>query len=201
MKEIDYIERYLYLKKEGKQSEINSLLRKILDKRNLIGTNITDPRKANTFVLTLIHILQIDMCKDEDEDIKVCQFAYYILGKILHSDIDIEIKIEAFRLRIILLSSFGDYLINTIISIFFSDKKYTSEEFMKQRILCEEYIKRMQLSDFFNIDDLSEGTYNDLLLIDIYNSLDYQSENKVEELKEADFIHNILYKYINKDIK
>jgi len=185
----------------GLQSKLNKHLRNILTNRYEITFSIHDAEIANMFTLCLIQILQLDMCEDEEEDIDVCKLAYFNVSNLIEACDNQEIKIEAYRLRTLLLASFGEYLNDSILSVFYSDRQYSSEEYMVQRNICEDYIKKMQLSDIYTIDDITEGQYNDGLLTEISNTIEEDTAKNTEEIEKAALMHKILYRYIKAGFK
>lgn len=192
----DKIQEFLLLKKAGKQTQVNKLLKEFLEKRYEIAFILDDAKIAHSFMIALLQILSLDLCEDEDEEMDVAKLSYFIISKIINETTNEEIKIECLRLRIILLNSFGELLLESIIRAFYTKSKYNSDEYMAQRNLCSDYIIRMQISDTYIIDDISEGKYSDSLLNDIFNSLEKKVESDEKEIKEAELIHKILHAYI-----
>lgn len=180
----------------GLQSKVNAYLREFLKSRYEIVFSIHDAEIANMFSICLIQILQLDMCEDEDEDIDVCKLAYFNISNVIEACQDEAQQIEAYRLRTLLLAGFGENLNESILSIFYNERKYSTDEYMAQRNICEDYLKKMQLSDIFTIDDITEGKYSDGLLNDISNTIEEDTSFAPKEIEEAALMHKILYAYI-----
>lgn len=198
---IDKINECDNYRKLGLQSKVNPLLREFLKNRYEIVFTLHDAEIANKFTLCLFQILQLDMCEDEEEEIDVCKLAYFNVSNLIQACEDDSIKIESYRLRALLLSHFGELLIDSLVKIFYSERRYSTEEYMAQRSICDDYINKMQLSDIYTIDDITEGTYNDGLLGDISNSLDEETVHTPDEIEKAALMHNVLYAYIKTGYK
>jgi len=185
----------------GLQSKVNSLLREFLTKRYEIVFSLHDAEVSNMFTLCLIQILQLDICEDEEEEIDVCKLAYFNVSNVISTCEDESFKIEAYKYRTILLANFGELLTDGLVNVFYNERQYSSEEFMAQRSICDEYIKKMQLSDIYTIVDISEGKYSDGLLNDISNSIEEEISNDPEEIQKAALMHDVLYAYIKAGYK
>lgn len=184
------------LRKLGLQSKLNIILKDFLKNSYEIVFSIHDAEVSNMFSICLMQILQLDMCEDEDEDMDITKLAYYNMTNVVEACENQELQIEALRLRVLLLASFGENLNDSLVTIFYKDKDYSTAEYMAQRNICDDYIKKMQVSDIYTIDDISEGSYKDGLLSDISNALEEDISFDNEEIKKAELLHKVLYAYI-----
>jgi hypothetical protein len=197
----DKIKESAEFRRLGLQSKLNKNLKEFLKHRYEIVFSIHDAEIANMFSICMMQVLQLDMCEDEDEDIDLSKLIYFNISNVIEHCDDQELQIETLRIRTLLLASFGENLNDSLLSIFFKDKQYSTDEYMAQRNLCDDFLKKMQLSDIYTIDDISEGIYKDGLLTDIANTIEEDATYNNDEIKEAELMHKVLYAFIKAGYK
>jgi hypothetical protein len=199
----DYSEKInlcLDLNEKGKHSEARKLLKVIYNDRHSIVKNIDDTT-SNKLAKCLTQAIKLEIPKNEDEEIDTALIIFYCTSNTIENSKDKPSVIEALRNRVILLYLYGELLIDSLISIIYTQETYPEEALMHQRKLCSELIKKMQLVDIYNIDDYYDDTTSDPIIDQICNSIETETCLNSEEISDAELMHRVVYTYIKSALK
>lgn len=194
------IDLYIELSEQGKHSESRKVLKDIYsDRHHLI--NSIDLERSNKLAKCLIQAIKMEIPQNEDEEIDTALISYYCSSNAIENSNNAELSIEALKNRVILLFLYGELLVDILVSIIYTKETYVEEALMHQRKLCEELIRKMQLVDIYNIDDLSEGNESDPVIDQICNNIETESCLSEEDTSNTELIHKVLYTYIKSVFK
>lgn len=194
------LDLYTELTDKGQHSEARKLLKEIYSERHHLINNI-DPERSNKLAKCLIQAIKMEIPQNEDEEIDTALIAYYCSSNAIENCNNKNLSIESLKNRVILLFLYGELLVDILVSIIYTKEVYVEEALMHQRKLCEELIRKMQLVDIYNIDDLSEGEESDPVIDQICNNIETENCLNQEETANTELMHKVLYTYIKSAFK
>jgi hypothetical protein len=156
----------------------------------------------------IIIMIHWDLIDEEEENIGLAHLAYLYLSKAImeeekkHPEVD---TCELFRLRkdrIIVLKSFDDFFVDSLIDFYFSDQKAENlDDYNEQRKAVLSRMPLMQFADIYLIEQDYPNLRDDEFLLDLANYIEADEEVNEENLKEAFLLQKILFKHTYDKVK
>jgi len=150
---------------------------------------------------SIILMIHLDLIDDEDQNIGLAHLAYLYITKGFLREQNMQPEpdsCELFRIlkdRIILLKSFDDFFIESLISFYYAKQKAANqEEYNNQRKAVLSRMPLMQFADIHLIEQDYPNLRDDEFLLELTNYIEHDGEIGTEEIKEALLLHQILFK-------
>ncbi len=150
----------------------------------------------------VVFMIHLDLIDDEDKNIALAHWAYLFISKGIINEAnsnepDNEKLFQLRKERIILLKSFDDFFVDTLRSVYYPNSSDNDRDtYIEHRKIMLSRIPLLILSDIYHIEQQYQNLNNDEYLLEIANYLEQDLAITVEELKEAELLHQVLYKQI-----
>lgn len=156
----------------------------------------------------IIMMIHWDLIEDEEENMGLAHLAYLYISKAIEKEESLKPESDAcelFRLRkdrIIVLKSFDDFFVDSLMSFYFAENKAPDlDTYNEQRKAVLSRLPFMQLSEIYKIEQDYPNLRDDEFLLELSNYIEHDNEFTNENLKEALLLHQILYKYTYAKLK
>ncbi len=156
---------------------------------------------------SLILMLHLDLIDDEEQNIGLVLLAYLYLSKGIQieeqkEEVDL---CETFRIRkdrVILLTSFDDFFVDSLQGIYFANEKPANREaYNEQRKSVLSRLPFMQFSDIYDIEQDYPNLKDDEFLLETANYIELEEEITSENIREALLLHKVLFKQTLQRVK
>lgn len=201
------IRESLSLINNGKQAKAKQNLKYIYAEIEKSPFILWDDELISHLGKCIIIMIYLDLFDDEDANIKLAHLAFIYISKGIYmeetktEDVSQE---EIFRMRkdrVIILKSFDDFFVDSLISFYFSDNKAKDkDEHYKQRKIVLDKLPLLQHAEIKNIEDEYEDLRNDEFLVQTSNFIEYEASFTHEEFKEGQLLLELLYKHSYKQL-
>jgi len=195
------IRESLSLVSEGKQAKAKQNLKYIYAEIEKSPFILWDDEIISHIGKCIIIMIYLDIFDDEDINIKLAHLAFVYISKGIHSEEskgEDTCQDEIFRMRkdrLIILKSFDDFFVDSLISFYYSnDKAENQKEYYEQRKIVLEKLPVLQYAEINNIEQEYEDLKNDEFLLQTSNYLEYETEFEIDDLKEGQILLKLLYK-------